>query len=70
VTDYLSDPNLPALLRDLSTRVAALERTRTIPVASGTPTGTPSDGAMQGDTAGPYLWLRVGGAWKRTAALV
>jgi hypothetical protein len=70
VGDYHGDDDLATLIQRLDGRVSALERTRTIPVGSGTPTGTGSDGAMQGDTAGPYLWLKIGGTWRRTAALV
>lgn len=67
---YHGQPDLTAFLRQLDTRLSALERTRTIPMGTTTPSTTPADGAMQGDTTGPYLWLRVGAAWKRTPVLV
>lgn len=64
---YLSDPTLPNLLSDLASRVAALERTRTIPVATGAPSTTPTEGAMQGATGTARLYLYIGGTWRYTA---
>jgi hypothetical protein len=34
---------------------------------SGTPTSTPSDGALYVDTTDSYLYVRTGGLWKKTA---
>lgn len=54
----------------LKKRVSDLERTQgAIPQIVGAPTSASADGSQAADTTGPYYWLRVGGVWRRTAAL-
>lgn len=61
---YNLPPDLARAITDLSNRIAALERTRTIPTGSGAPTTAPADGAQYGDETNLKLYVRLGGAWK------
>lgn len=55
---------------ELEKRISDLERTqRVFPQVSGAPTNAAADGSGAADTAGPYLWVRVNGVWRRTPAL-
>lgn len=57
-------------LAELEKRIRDLERTQAVfPQVSGTPTADAADGSGAVDTAGPYLWVRVGGVWRRTPVL-
>lgn len=67
----IGNPDMAAAqaLRDLTQRIAALERQSTVQVGSGAPTSTPRNGTLYIDTASSKLYARIGGAWKSTAAL-
>lgn len=65
--DYNLPPDLARAIAALSNRVSALERTRTIPVGSGAPTGALADGALYGDKVGSFFYVVLNGVPKKVA---
>ena len=64
--DYNSPAEIQQIIRGLQQRVATLERTSKIAVASANPTDAVADGTLRGASGSVRLYLRVGGVWRYT----
>lgn len=62
---FQSPPDLADYIRSLEARISALERGGII-VKAGSPTDTPADGHLRGDSSANRLWLRLNGTWRYT----